>query len=117
MPRKKDAVKQFELKTHDHKRKTDFLIKRTLSGWAKRPTSEVGRQKNGFARTPRSQSINFPGAHSSISTDKLGEGEELLDIGISVSDEEDIIERRRPNDTFATHCNGFTHIKFSSSQL
>lgn len=95
-----------ELKFHDHKRKMDFVIRRTLSGWAKRPTNELGRQENGFARAPRSRPINRRGIHSSVSTDDEEEGEEPLDSGISVSDEEGldvgIVERRRPNGPFAT---------------
>jgi len=84
----------------------DFVIRRTLSGWAKRPTNELGRQQNGFARASRSRHINRRGVHSSVSTDDEEEGEELLDSGISVSDEEGldagIVERRRPNGPFAT---------------
>ena len=107
MPRQEghhEAV--LELKFHDHKRKTDFVIRRTLSGWAKRPTNELGRQQNGFPRSLRSRPINLRGVHSSVSTDDEEEGEELLDNGISVSDEEGldigIVERRRPNGPFAT---------------
>lgn len=95
-----------ELKFHDHNRKMDFMIRRTLSGWAKRPTNELGRQRNGFARAPRSRPINRRGVHSTVSTDDEEEGEEILDSGISVSDEEGldvgIVERRRPNGPFAT---------------
>lgn len=95
-----------ELKFRDHKRKMDFMIRRTLSGWAKRPTNELGRQQNRFARAPPSRPINRRGFHSSVSTDDEEEGEELLDSGISVSDEEGldvgIVERRRPNGPFAT---------------
>lgn len=94
-----------ELMFHDHKRKTDFVIRRTLSGWAKQPTNELGRQQNGSARTLRSRPINRRGFHSSVSTDDEEEGE-LLGHGISVSDDEGldvgIVERRRPNGPFAT---------------
>ena len=103
MPQQKghcEAV--LELKFYDHKCKTDFLIRRTLSGWAKRSTSEVRRQQNGFARALRSRFIKCRGVHSSVSTNEERGGEELLDIGMSISDEEDIIEHGRPNDTFAT---------------
>ena len=75
-----------ELKFHDHKRKMDFVIMRTLSGWA----------KNGWG-----------GDRSNVSMDvEDEEGEELSDTGISVSDEEGlnvgIVERRRPDGLFAT---------------
>jgi hypothetical protein len=75
-----------ELKFHDHKRKMDFVIRRTLSGCA----------KNGWT-----------GDHSNVSMgDGDGEGDELSDTGISVSDEEGlnvgIVERRRPNGPFAS---------------
>jgi hypothetical protein len=101
-----------ELKFHNHKRNTDFVIKRTLSGWAKPPANELGRQQNGFARTLRSRPINRRGVYSSVSTDDEEEGEEPLDTGISVSDEEGldvgIVERRRPNGPFATAMASFT---------
>ena len=110
MPRQEgryDAV--LELKFHNHKRKTDFVIRRTLSGWAKRPTNELRRQQNGSTRALQSRPIIRRGAHSSVSTDdeeEGEEGEELSDIGISVSDEEGldvgIVERKRPNGPFAT---------------
>lgn len=95
-----------ELKFHDHMRKTNFVIKRTLSGWAKRPTNELGREPNGFVRALRSRPINRQGVHSNVSTDDEEEGGEFLATGISVSDEEGlyvgIVERRRPNGPFAT---------------
>jgi hypothetical protein len=107
MPRQEGRCEVvLELKFHDHMHRTDFVIRRTLSGWARRPTNELGRQRNGFARASRSRPINRRGVHSSVSTDDDEEGEELLDIGISVSDEEGldvgIVERRRPNGPFAT---------------
>jgi hypothetical protein len=107
MPRQEGRCEAvLELKFHNHERKADFVIRRTLSGWAKRPANELGRQQNGFARAPRSRPINRRGVQSSVSTDDEDEGEELLDSGISVSDEEGldvgIVERRRPNGPFAT---------------
>jgi hypothetical protein len=97
-----------ELKFHDHKRKVDFVIKRTLSGWARRPTNGQGRRQIGSARALQSRPINGRrGNRSSVSSDDEEEvGEELLDTGISVSDEEGldfgIVERRRSNGPFAT---------------
>ncbi len=107
MPRQEGRCEAvLELKFHNHKRKADFVIRRTLSGWAKRPNNELGRHQNGFARALRSRPINRQGIHSSVSTDDEEEGEELSDIGISVSGEEGvdvgIVERRRPNGPFAT---------------
>ena len=109
MPRQEERCEAvLELKFHDHRNKTDFVISRNLSGWAKRPTSEHGRQQNRVARARglRSRPINRRGVHSSVSTDDEEEGEEILDTGISVSDEEgldfDIVERRRPDGPFAT---------------
>ena len=66
-----------ELKFHDHVRRTNFVIKRTLSGWAKRPINELGREPNGFVRALRSRPINRQGVHSSISADDEEEGEEF----------------------------------------
>ena len=85
-----------ELKFHDHKRKMDFVIRRTLSGWA----------KNGWG-----------GDHSNVSMDDEDEKvDELSDTGISVSDEEGlnvgIVERRRPNEPFAT-ATSFLSIKLA----
>jgi len=107
MPRQEGRCEAvLELKFHNHNRKTDFVIRRTLSGSAKRPTNDLRRQPSGFARAPRSRPINRRGIQSSVSTDDEDEGEELLDSGISVSDEEGldvgIVERRRPNGPFAT---------------
>lgn len=111
MPRQEGRCEAvLELKFHDHKRKTDFVIRRTLNGWAKQPTNELGRQQNGSARNLRSRPIYRRSVHSSVSTDDEEEGEELLDTeiskGIFVSDEDGldvgIVERRRPNGPFAT---------------
>ena len=107
MPRQEGRCEAvLALKFHNHMRKTDFVIRRTLSGWAKRPTNDLGRQQNGFARAPRSRPINRRGVYSNASTDDEEEGEEPLESGISVSNEEGldvgIVERRRPNGPFAT---------------
>jgi hypothetical protein len=97
-----------ELKFRDHKRKEDFVIRRTLSGWARRPTNEQERHQIGSSRALQSWPINGSGGdHSSLPADDEEEdGEELLDTGISVSDEEGlnvgIVERRHPDGPFAT---------------
>ena len=108
-----------ELKFHDHKRKVDFKIRRTLSGRVKRPTNGQGRDQIGPARTLPSRPINGWRDHSSDSTDdEEEEWGELLDTGISVSDEEGlnfgIVERRRPRGPFATETSLLT-IKLADS--
>lgn len=113
MPRQEGRCEAvLELKFRDHKRKKDFLIRRTLRGWAKRPANEQGRQRTGFAGTLRSQPPNRQGVHSSVSTDDEEEGEEFSDTGIFVSNEEGldvgIVERRRPNGPFSTATASFT---------
>jgi hypothetical protein len=100
-----------ELQFRDHKRKVDFVIRRTVSGRAKRPTNEQGRHQNGSARALQSRPINGWGGNHSTD-DEEEEGEELLDTGISVSDEEGldvgIVERKRPHGPFATTTSLFT---------
>jgi hypothetical protein len=97
-----------ELQFHDHKRKVDFVIRRTVSGRAKRPTNGQGRRQIVSARALQSRTRNGRGGdRSSVSTDdEEEEVEELLDTGISVSDEEGlnvgIVERMRLNGPFAT---------------
>jgi hypothetical protein len=55
MPRQEGRYEAvLELKFHNHKHKMNFVIRRTLSGRAKRPANELGRQQNGFARAPLS---------------------------------------------------------------
>jgi hypothetical protein len=103
-----------ELKFHNHKRKADFVIRRTLSGQARQPTNGQGHHQNGSARALQSRSVNGGGDdRSSVSTDDDDDdGEELLDTGISVSDEEGlnvgIVERRRQNGPFATATSSLT---------
>jgi len=103
-----------ELKFRDYKHKVDFVIRRTLSGWAKRPTNGQGLQQIGPARALQSRPINGSGGdHSSVSTgDEEEDAEELLDTGISVSGEEGlnvgIVERRRRNGAFATTTSSLT---------
>jgi hypothetical protein len=101
-----------ELKFRDNKRKVNFVIRRTLSGWARRPTNGQGRHQIGPARALQSRPTNGHD-HSSVSTDdEEDEGEEILDAGISVSDEEGlyvgIVERKRPNGPFATATSSLT---------
>jgi hypothetical protein len=77
------------------------LVKRPVNG-------QVERNQTWSAPALQSGPINGSGSdHSSVSTDdEEEEGEELSDTGISISDEEGlnvgIVERRRPNGSFAT---------------
>ena len=97
-----------DLTFHDYTRRANFVIKRTLTGWAKRPP--IGSQdhhKIESMHNPRSQSINDePNYHAGVSFD---EEEIFLDsdgTGISISHEDGldfgIVERKRPNGPFAT---------------
>lgn len=100
-----------ELIFHDHRRNVDFVITRTLSGWAKRRISEQEHRQNGSARVLRPHPMNDRGDdHASVSTE---EEEEFLDsdeTGVYVlpvaEDGPDldfgIVERKRPNGPFAT---------------
>ena len=92
---------------HDYMRKANFVIKRTLTGWAKRPP--IGRQdhhKIESMHNPRSRSINDePNYHGGVSFEE----EIFLDsdgTGISISHEDGldfgIVERKRLNGPFAT---------------
>ena len=110
MPRREGLCEAaLELKFHDHTRKVDFLIRRTLSGLVKRPANgQVERNQTWSDTALQSGPIDgLESGHSSVSTDDgEEEGEELSDTGISISDEEGlnvgIVERRRPNGPFAT---------------
>ena len=114
MPRREGPCEAaLELIFRDHKRNVDFVIRRTLSGWAKRPTNGQGRHQIGATRALQSRHINgWGGDHSSDSADDDEEEEELLDTGISVSDEEGlnvgIVERRRSNGPFASATSSLT---------
>jgi hypothetical protein len=119
-----------ELIFHDHGRKVDFVVKRTLSGWAKGLTGGPIHGQNGSASVPRSRPINNWGDdHSSVSSD---EEEEYLDsdeTGISVSGEDElnfgIVERKRPNGPFATQSasltikleDGFPSVTFLNERI
>jgi hypothetical protein len=102
-----------ELKFHDHMRKVDFVIRRTLRGWDKRPTNGQGCHQTGFTRALQSRPINGWGSdHSRVSTDDEEEEEELSETGVSVSGDEGldfrIVERRRPNGPFVTETSSLT---------
>jgi hypothetical protein len=97
-----------DLTFHDYMRKANFVIKRTLTGWAKRPPiHSQDHHKIESMDNPRSQSINDePNYHSGVSFD---EEDIFLDsdgTGISISHEDGldfgIVERKRPNGPFAT---------------
>ena len=101
-----------ELTFHDHRRNVDFVITRTLSGWAKRRISEQEHRQNGSARVlPSRPTTDWGDDHASVITE---EEEEFLDsdeTGVYVlpvdKDGIDgldfgIVERKRPNGPFAT---------------
>jgi len=106
-----------ELIFHDHRRDVDFVITRTLSGWAKRRISGQEHRQNGSARVLRPQPTNDWGDDgASVSTE---EEEEFLDsdeTGVNVLPVGDdgpdldfgIVERKRPNGPFATPSNSIT---------
>ena len=92
-----------ELTFHDHKRRVDFVVNRTLTGRAERPR----HQQHGSAHEPRSRPLsNATSHHRTVPV--IGEEEVLdsSDAGISVSHEDGldfgIIERKRINGPFAT---------------
>jgi len=99
-----------ELIFNDHRRNVDFVVRRTLNGWAWRRAGGQEYRQNGPARVPRAQPMNNWGDdHASVSTD-TDEEEEFLDsddTGVYVSHEEEgldvgIVERKRPNGPFAS---------------
>ena len=93
-----------ELTFCDHKRKTDFVIRRTLNGQANEPAVRQGLQIE-YATNTASQPIN-----DRVDDDaRILVDEESLDCddtGISVSHADGlnfgIVERKRPNGPFAT---------------
>jgi hypothetical protein len=97
-----------DLTFHDHKRKADFVIKRTLTGWANRPPGARGHHQKKSTPNPGCQSIN-DGVNDHHTEILVDEEEDFLDsdgTGISVSHEGGlyfgIVERKRSNGPFAT---------------
>ena len=92
-----------ELTFHDHKRRVDFVVNRTLTGRAERPK----HQQSGSVREPGSRPMNNGTSHHRTVT-VVGKEEFLdnSDTGISVSHEDGldfgIVERKRINGPFAT---------------
>lgn len=114
-----------ELTFHDHERRVDFVVNRTLTGWAERPIRGKRHQQSGSVRNPGPRpTINGTGHHRRVPV--VGD-EEFLDnasTGISVSHEDGldfgIVERKRINGPFATpsslltikHAEGFPLVTF-----
>ena len=112
-----------ELTFCDHKRKADFVIRRTLSGQAKKPALRQELPQIEYAPNTASQPIN-----NRVDDDpRIFVDEESLDCdgtGISVSHADGldfgIVERKDPNGPFATpsailnikHENDFTTAIF-----
>jgi hypothetical protein len=111
----------------DHIRQTDFVVKRTLRGWATQPIDEQKDEESESSPSPstRSQPINgHVNDHARVPPFKE---EELLDsdgTGISVSHARGldfgIVERKRPNGPFPSpssfftikHADGFPAVTF-----
>jgi len=96
-----------ELTLCNHKCKADFVIKRTLSGWAEQYADSDGQQQNDLALNSWYQKIdNGTDDQETTFTD---DGEYLGSdgTGISVSDEDGLLDfgivaRKRPKGLFAT---------------
>lgn len=93
-----------ELVFCDHKHKTDFVIKRTLSGRAKQPGSRRGPLLLEYTPNTASQPID-----DRVDDDPIFVDEEFLDCdgtGVTVSHADGldfgIVERKGPNEPFAT---------------
>ena len=114
-----------ELTLCDHNRKTDFVVKRTLSGRAVQPTVGQTDKQNESEGNTVSQPI-YDRADGHTRLPPFIE-EELMDsdgTGISVSHPHGldfgIVERKRPNGPFATpsflltikHADGFPPVVF-----
>jgi hypothetical protein len=98
-------VATLELTFCDNRQKADFVIKRTLRGWAKQSTGVQGRQIESAGNSGSQSTNDFTDEHAAVSVDE----EELLDsdgTGISVSHGDaldfGIVERKRANGPFAT---------------
>lgn len=97
-----------DLTFHDHKHKADFVVKRTLTGWANRPPGAREHRQKKSTLNPGCQLIDdgVNHHHTEIFVD---EEEDFLDsdgTGISVSHEDGldfgIVERKRSNGPFPT---------------
>jgi hypothetical protein len=98
-----------ELTFRNHQRRFDFVVKRTLTGWAKRPTSGKGHHRNRLERDSGLRPIENRAYYGGWLSRAVGGKEEFMDsdgTGISVSHDDGldfgIVERRRPNGPFAT---------------
>jgi hypothetical protein len=96
-----------ELTFYDHKRRADFIIRRTLSGQAKEPAVRQGLLQIEYA--PNTVTASQPRNDRVDDDARMIVDEESLDCngtGISVSHADGldfgIVERKRPNGPFAT---------------
>jgi len=94
-----------ELTFCDHKRKADFVIRRTLSGQAKEPVVRHELPRIKFALNTASQpttDLVYDDARTLVDEESL----DCDDTGISVSHADGldfgVVERKRPNGPFAT---------------
>jgi hypothetical protein len=96
-----------QLTFHDHKRKADFVVERSLNGWAEQPPGGQGHYPDEPALSAGSPPISDEdNDHGELSVDEEEEYLESDGTGISVSHEDGldfgIVERKRPNGPFAT---------------
>ena len=96
-----------QLMFHDHKRKVDFVVERSLNGWAERPPGGQGQYPDDPALNAGSPPINEEdNDHGELSVDEEEEYLESDGTGVSVSHEDGldfgIVERKRPDGPFAT---------------
>jgi hypothetical protein len=108
-----------DLTFHDHKRKADFVVKRTLNGWANRPPGARGHHPKKSTPNPGGQPMSdgVNHYHTEIPVDEEADFLDSDGTGISVSHEDGldfgIVERKRPNGPFATPSSLLT-IKLAS---
>ena len=96
-----------ELTLCNHKRKADFVIKRTLSGWAEQYADGDGQQQNEWTLNSWSQPIDDRADDQETTFTDDGEYWDSDGTGISVSHEDGsldfgIVERKRPKGLLAT---------------
>jgi hypothetical protein len=95
-----------ELTFYDYTRGADFMMKRTLSGLAKRPTGGQGRHKDGLTHNPGPKSTrDCADDHAAVIANEKQAPLDSIGTGISVSHEDGmdfgIVERKNPKEPFA----------------
>jgi hypothetical protein len=95
-----------ELAFYDYTHEADFMMKRTLSGLAKRPTCGQERHQDGPARNPGSQSTkDCAEDHAAVIANEQQAPLDSIGTGISISHEDGldfgVVERKNPKESFA----------------